>query len=79
MHRKKKEQEDTMDAVFTGAALRPAGRPPGGGRQTGHDPVTLGLQGLFDQIAKEPIPEDFYRLLDEIDARAASPTAGTRQ
>nr|WP_310522988.1 NepR family anti-sigma factor [Polymorphobacter sp.] len=36
------------------------------------DPVTAGLQRLFASIADEPIPEDFLRLLDEIEARAAN-------
>lgn len=42
------------------------------------DPVTAGLRQMFDVIAQEPIPDDFLRLLDEIDARASEiPRAGT--
>lgn len=75
MHKKKKEQDNTMDAVFTGAALRAVGRPPGSTRRTGPDPVTSGLQRMFAAIEDEPIPDDFLRLLDEIDARAARAVA----
>jgi hypothetical protein len=35
------------------------------------DPVTSGLQRMFDTIAAEPIPDDFMRLLDSIEASAA--------
>lgn len=79
MRRKKKEQEDTMDAVFTGAALGPAGRPPGNMRQVASDPVTSGLRRMFAEIEDEPIPDDFLRLLDEIDVRTSNATTGTRQ
>lgn len=58
------KQDDPMnlqprDAVRT--------NPPAPG-----DPVTQGLQRLFASIADEPIPEDFLRLLDEIDARTTN-------
>ena len=37
------------------------------------DPVTTGLQQLFAAIADEPIPDDFLKLLDEIEARSKGP------
>lgn len=33
------------------------------------DPVTAALRQMHDDFASEPIPDDFMRLLDEIDAR----------
>ena len=78
------EQEDEMDASSAGADARAGGgvRPatPGRAAMTG-DPVTAGLQRLFSAIAEEPIPDDFLRLLDEIEARAdqAGPAAEKRQ
>ena len=41
-------------------ALRPSHRST--------DSVTAGLQRMFASIADEPIPDDFLRLLDSIDA-----------
>lgn len=35
------------------------------------DPVTAGLRQLFAKIEEEPIPDEFLRLLDEIEARSA--------
>ncbi len=40
------------------------------------DPVTAGLQKMFAAIADEPIPDDFLRLLDEIDASKARSRGG---
>ena len=36
------------------------------------DPITAALRQMHDDVANEPIPDDFMRLLDEIDARASS-------
>lgn len=41
------------------------GAAPRGARP---DPVTAGLKQMFAAIADEPIPDDFLRLLDEIEA-----------
>ena len=46
--------------------------PPSSGKP---DAVTTGLQQLFASIAEEPIPDDFLKLLDEIEARSE----GTKQ
>jgi hypothetical protein len=32
------------------------------------DPIAMGLQQIFGDIANEPIPDEFMRLLDRIDA-----------
>lgn len=36
------------------------------------DPITAALRQLHDDVASEPIPDDFMRLLDQIDARISS-------
>ncbi len=36
------------------------------------DPITAALRQMHDEVASEPIPDDFMRLMDEIDARASS-------
>lgn len=63
------KQDDAMDAGMEHNALRReapvAGKP---------DPVTTGLQRLFAAIADEPIPDEFLKLLDEIDSRGKGTT-----
>lgn len=56
-----------MDAASSGHSV---GHRPGIGATRGAgDTVTRGLQKMFAAIADEPIPDDFLRLLDEIDER----------
>ncbi len=33
------------------------------------DPVTAALKQLYSAIENEPVPEDFMRILDDIDAK----------
>lgn len=47
-----------------------------GGEAVG-DSVTSGLQMMFAAIADEPIPDEFFRLLDAIDAQRNDETAAT--
>jgi hypothetical protein len=65
------KQDDPMDAAMGSNTTRrdttSAGSKP--------DAVTTGLQQLFASIAEEPIPDDFLKLLDEIEARSQ----GTKQ
>ena len=65
------EQDEPLNAQRRGA-LAQAGSIPDPASASIGDPVTAGLQQLFASIADEPIPEDFLRLLDEIEARAAN-------
>jgi Anti-sigma factor NepR len=61
-------QEDEMDVRHRRALAEsreaPAVELPAG------DPVTAGLRNMFKAYEQEPIPEDFLRLLDDIEARA---------
>lgn len=36
------------------------------------DPVSAALKQMHDAVASEPVPEDFMRILDEIDAKIAA-------
>ncbi len=36
------------------------------------DPVAAALQQLHQAVTNEPIPEDFLRILDDIDAKIAA-------
>lgn len=39
---------------------------------TAFDPVSAALQQLHQAVASEPLPDDFMKILDEIDARIAA-------
>jgi len=45
--------------------------------ETAFDPVSAALQQLHQAVASEELPDDFLRILEEIDAKiaAARPTA----
>lgn len=40
--------------------------------ETRFDPVAAALRQLHDTVAAEPMPEDFLRILDQIDAKIAA-------
>jgi hypothetical protein len=68
------KQDDDMEARRASAlALQPTATPAD---SLGGDVVTKGLQSMFQMIAEEPIPEEFLRLFDEIDARSADLPSG---
>lgn len=58
-----------MDFNVSGGLDRGSVPMPAPGHPS-RDVVTAGLQQLFASIADEPIPDDFLRLLDDIDASA---------
>ena len=64
-----------MDARLGGDITRSTPARPAPGRSMG-DPVTAGLQQMFAAVAAEPIPDDFMRLLDEIEAGLAKGPKG---
>jgi hypothetical protein len=76
------EQDDPMNARTAGALSRHDVQGSRRPRGAAGDPVTSGLQQMFARIADEPIPEDFLRLLDDIEARSANDhdsVAGTQR
>ncbi len=44
--------------------------------ETAFDPVAAALHQLHESVASEAVPEDFLRLLSEIDAKIAAATPG---
>ena len=42
---------------------------------TAFDPVSAALQQLHQAVASESVPEDFLRILEEIDAKIAAAKA----
>ena len=63
-----------MDAASSGQSA--SRRPSTGAGSGAGDTVTRGLQKMFAAIADEPIPDDFMRLLDEIDERVKKAPGG---
>jgi len=43
---------------------------------TAFDPVSAALQQLHQAVASEAVPDDFLRLLEEIDAKIAAAKRG---
>lgn len=46
---------------------------------TAFDPVSAALQQLHQTVASEELPDDFLRILDEIDAKIAAAKNGPSQ
>ena len=49
-----------------------ANRPRFQGEDPGSDPIAAALKQLHDAVAGEDLPDDFLRMLDEIDTKIAS-------
>ena len=47
--------------------------------ETAFDPVSAALQQLHQSVADEAVPEDFLRILEDIDAKIAAAKPGTKQ
>lgn len=76
---RKTTQDKPMQFASAGPGSRPGNSPSPATADRHGDSVTTGLQQLFASIAEEPIPDDFLRLLDDIDASSArSPVPGDR-
>jgi hypothetical protein len=46
---------------------------------TAFDPVSAALQQLHKDVASEELPEDFLRILNDIDAKIAAATPAAKQ
>ncbi len=42
----------------------------------GNDPITAALKQMHDVVANEALPDDFLKLLEEIDSKIAAKKAG---
>lgn len=51
---------------LSGAPSQPA--PPAASPAPA-DPISTGLRRLLSSVSEEPVPDDFLRLLDQLDAR----------
>ncbi len=52
-----------------------AGKPGNLDQNMGSDPITAALKQMHDAVANEDLPDDFLRLLDEIDTKIAAKRA----
>jgi hypothetical protein len=53
-------------------AMAKANRPGNQGEDIGSDPIAAALKQIHDAVASEELPDDFLRLLDEIDTKIDS-------
>jgi hypothetical protein len=49
-----------------------ADKPPNHDELIGGDPIAAALRQMHDAVASEELPDDFLRLLGEIDAKIAA-------
>jgi Anti-sigma factor NepR len=52
-----------------------ANKPGNHGEDVGSDPIAAALKQMHDAVASEALPDDFLRLLDEIDTKIAAKKA----
>lgn len=64
--------QDSKQMLAEQQAMAKANRPGFQGEDLGSDPIAAALKQLHDAIASEDLPDDFLRLLDEIDTKIAS-------
>ena len=53
-------------------AMAKAKRPGFQESEIGNDPIAAALKQMHDDVANEELPDDFLRLLDEIDNKIAN-------
>ena len=56
-------------------AMAKAKKPKYPDLDIGNDPIAAALKQMHDNVANEELPDDFLRLLDEIDHKIANKTA----
>lgn len=56
-------------------AMAKANRPGNHDEDIDSDPIAAALKQMHDAVASEELPDDFLRLLDEIDTKIASKKA----
>lgn len=67
-----------LDAKHTLAeqqAMAKANKPGNLDEDHGTDPIAAALKQMHDAVASEALPDDFLRLLDEIDSKIAAKKA----
>jgi hypothetical protein len=66
---------DTKHALVEQQAMAKANKPGSHNEDLGSDPIAAALKQMHDAVASEDLPEDFLRLLDEIDTKIADKKA----
>lgn len=62
----------TIHMLAEQQAMAKANRPGNHREDSGSDPIAAALKQLHDAVASEDLPDDFLRLLDDIDTKIAS-------
>jgi Anti-sigma factor NepR len=66
---------DTKHALLEQQAMAKANMPDDHDGDLGSDPIAAALKQMHDAVSSEALPDDFLRLLDEIDSKIASKKA----
>jgi Anti-sigma factor NepR len=59
-------------ALVEQQAMAKASKPVNQDEDIGSDPIAAALKQMHDAVASEDLPDDFLKLLDEIDSKIAS-------
>jgi Anti-sigma factor NepR len=66
---------DPTHALAEQQAMAKANKPGNHDQDIGGDPIAAALKQMHDAVASEDLPDDFLRLLDEIDSKIAAKKA----
>ncbi len=66
---------DLKPALGAQRTMAKADKPGNHGEDIGNDPIAAALKQMHDAVASEALPDDFLRLLDEIDIKIAAKKA----
>ena len=66
---------DLKQAIAERQAMAKADKPHNLDEMIGGDPIAAALKQMHDAVASEELPDDFLRLLGEIDAKIAAKKA----
>jgi hypothetical protein len=62
---------DPTRAMAEQQAMAKSSKPGNHDLEIGNDPIAAALKEMHDAVASEALPDDFLRLLDEIDSKIA--------
>jgi Anti-sigma factor NepR len=66
---------DMKHALVEQQAMAKENKPDNQDGENGSDPIAAALKQMHDAVVSEDLPDDFLRLLDEIDTKIASKKA----
>ena len=64
--------QDTKQVQVEQQAMAKANKPGNHDDDLNSDPIAAALKQMHDAVASEELPDDFLRLLDEIDTKIAA-------